>query len=45
MAAITRNMSTLLNGQQVDDRAFRADVDRLVAGVKAAQKKAALSAR
>jgi AhpD family alkylhydroperoxidase len=45
MAAITRNMSTLLNGQQVDDRTFRADVDRLVAGVKAAQKKAALSAR
>lgn len=46
MAAITRNMSTLLNGQQVDERAFRADVDRLVAGVKAAQKKtAAVSAR
>ncbi len=46
MAAITRNMSTLLNGQQVDERAFRADVDRLVAGARAAQKKtAAVSAR
>ena len=41
MAAITRNMSTLLNGQQVDERGFRADVDRLVAGVKAAQRKSA----
>jgi AhpD family alkylhydroperoxidase len=45
MAAITRNMSTLLNGQQVDERGFRADVDRLVAGVKAAQRKAALAER
>lgn len=45
MAAITRNMSTLLNGRQVDERAFRADVDRLVARVKAAQKKAALTAK
>jgi AhpD family alkylhydroperoxidase len=45
MAAITRNMSTLLNGQQVDERGFRSDVDRLVAGVKAAQKKAALTAK
>jgi AhpD family alkylhydroperoxidase len=41
MAAITRNMSTMLNGDQVDERAFRADVARLVSGVKAAQKKAA----
>jgi AhpD family alkylhydroperoxidase len=41
MAALTRNMSTLLNGNQVDERAFKADVSRLVAGVKAAQKKAA----
>jgi AhpD family alkylhydroperoxidase len=45
MAAITRNMSTLLNGQRVDERAFRADVDRLVAGVKAAQKKALTAKR
>jgi len=44
MAAITRNMSTLLNGQQIDERGFRADVDRLVSGAKAAQKKAALTA-
>jgi AhpD family alkylhydroperoxidase len=41
MAAITRNMSTMLNGDQVDERGFHADVARLVAGVKAAQKKAA----
>jgi AhpD family alkylhydroperoxidase len=41
MAAITRNMSTLLNGQQVDEKAFDADIDRLVSGVKAAQAKAA----
>jgi AhpD family alkylhydroperoxidase len=41
MAALTRNMSTLLNGGQVDERVFKADVSRLVANVKAAQKKAA----
>ncbi|MEO8184015.1 MAG: carboxymuconolactone decarboxylase family protein [Deltaproteobacteria bacterium] len=40
MAAITRNMSTMLNGQQTDERAFHADIDRLVNGVKAAQAKA-----
>ncbi len=45
MAAITRNMSTLLNGLMIDERGFRADIDRLVAGVKAAQKKAALAQR
>lgn len=39
MAAITRNMSTILNGQQIDEAGYRADVDRLVAGVKAAQRK------
>jgi len=39
MAAITRNMSTLLNGQQVDMAGFRADVDRIVSSVKAAQRK------
>lgn len=44
MAAITRNMSTMLNGQQVDEQGFRADVDRLVSGAKAAQKKAAAPA-
>jgi AhpD family alkylhydroperoxidase len=41
MAAITRNLSTILNGQQNDERVFEADINRLVAGVKAAQKKVA----
>jgi AhpD family alkylhydroperoxidase len=41
MAALTRNLSTLINGNQVDERAFKADISRLVANVKAAQKKAA----
>lgn len=41
MSAITRNMSTMLNGGQVEERAFKGDISRLVAGVKAAQKKAA----
>jgi AhpD family alkylhydroperoxidase len=41
MAAITRNMSTLLNGHQVDMRAFKSDVDRIVSNVKAAQRSAA----
>ena len=41
MAAITRNMSTLLNGQQTDERQFNADIARLVNGAKAAQKLAA----
>jgi AhpD family alkylhydroperoxidase len=45
MAAITRNMSTVLNGRLVDENRFRADVDRLVAGVKAAQKKVAVNKR
>ncbi len=39
MAAITRNMSTLLNGMSVDERRFKADIDRIVATVKAAQKR------
>lgn len=41
MAAITRNMSTLLNGALTDENTFRADVQRLVNGAKAAAKKAA----
>ena len=41
MAAITRNMSTLLNGLQVDEAVFRGDVEKLVAGAKAAAKKSA----
>jgi AhpD family alkylhydroperoxidase len=44
MAAITRNMSTMLNGGQTDMKAFRADVAKLVAGVKAAQRAAAKAA-
>ena len=40
MAAITRNMSTMLNGQQIDEKGFNSDIDRLVNGVKAAQAKA-----
>jgi AhpD family alkylhydroperoxidase len=39
MAALTRNMSTLLNGMQVDEPQFRRDVDRLVKGAQAAAKK------
>jgi AhpD family alkylhydroperoxidase len=39
MAAITRNMSTLLNGMLIDERRFDRDIDRIVATVKAAQKK------
>lgn len=41
MAAITRNLSTMLNGQQNDESVFEADINRLVAGAKAAQKKVA----
>jgi hypothetical protein len=37
-------MSKLLNGQQTDEATFRADVNRLVAGVKAAAKKTAMAA-
>jgi AhpD family alkylhydroperoxidase len=39
MAALTREMSTYLNGQQADEAQFRKDVDRLVKGAKAAAKK------
>jgi AhpD family alkylhydroperoxidase len=41
MAAITRNLSTMLNGQQTEDRVFNADIDRLVNGAKSASKKVA----
>jgi AhpD family alkylhydroperoxidase len=41
MASLTRNMSTLLNGLQVDEGQFRRDVDRLVRGAKAAAAKRA----
>ena len=40
MAAFTRQMSTLLNGMQVDEPQFRRDVDRLVRGARAAAAKA-----
>jgi AhpD family alkylhydroperoxidase len=39
MASLTRSMSTVLNGMQVDEPQFRRDVDRLVKGAKAAAKK------
>jgi len=42
MASLTRSMSTLLNGLQIDEAQFRRDVDRLVKGATAAAK---LSAR
>lgn len=45
MAAITRNMSTLLNGQQTDEAGFAADIKRLVAGAKAAQKHASATTK
>jgi AhpD family alkylhydroperoxidase len=44
MAALTRNMSTMLNGLQVDEAGFRRDVDRLVKGAKAAAKHASTTA-
>jgi AhpD family alkylhydroperoxidase len=40
MASVVRHWSTLLNGLQIDEVGFRKDVDRIVAGVKAKQKKA-----
>jgi AhpD family alkylhydroperoxidase len=39
MAALTRNMSTMLNGLQVDEGQFRKDVDKLVKNVTAAAAK------
>jgi len=39
MASLTREMSTLLNGMQIDETQFHRDVDRLVKGAKAAAKK------
>ena len=39
MASLTRELSTMLNGMQVDESQFRKDVDRLVKGAKAAAKK------
>ena len=39
MASLTRDLSTLLNGMQVDEAQFRRDVDKVVKGAKAAAKK------
>ena len=38
MASLTRDMSTLLNGLQIDEPQFRRDIDHLVKGAKAAAK-------
>jgi AhpD family alkylhydroperoxidase len=39
MAAVTRQGSTLLNGLQVDKVQFRKDLNRIIAGARAAAKK------
>jgi AhpD family alkylhydroperoxidase len=44
MAAFTRDMSTLLNGMQVDEAQFRKDIDRLVKGAQATAKASAKTA-
>jgi AhpD family alkylhydroperoxidase len=40
MGAYTRNVSTLLNGLEIDEPQFRRDIDRLVKGARAAADKA-----
>jgi len=46
LASFTRDMSTMLNGMQVDEAQFKRDVDRLVRNAKAAAKKdAAIASR
>jgi AhpD family alkylhydroperoxidase len=44
MASLTRELSTLLNGMQVDEGQFRRDIDKVVKGAKAAAKKSAATA-
>jgi AhpD family alkylhydroperoxidase len=39
MASLTRDLSTMLNGMQVDEAQFRKDIDRIVKGAKEAAKK------
>jgi len=39
MASLTRTMSTLLNGLQIDEAQYRRDIHRLVEGAQAAAKK------
>jgi hypothetical protein len=41
MASLTRNLSTLLNGMQSDEVAFKQDIGKIVSGAR----KAALSTR
>jgi AhpD family alkylhydroperoxidase len=38
MASLTRDLSTMLNGMQVDEPQFRRDIDHLVKGAKASAK-------
>jgi AhpD family alkylhydroperoxidase len=45
MASLTRDLSTLLNGMQVDEGQFRRDVDRIVKGATAAAKKVHTASR
>jgi AhpD family alkylhydroperoxidase len=39
MASLTRDLSTMLNGMQVDEPQFRKDIERIVKGAAAAAKK------
>jgi AhpD family alkylhydroperoxidase len=45
MASLTRELSTMMNGLQVDEPQFRRDVERLVKGAKAAKKNPATAQR
>jgi AhpD family alkylhydroperoxidase len=45
MAAFTRNMSTMLNGLEVDEPQFRRDIDKVVKNAGAAKKAATTAAR
>jgi AhpD family alkylhydroperoxidase len=45
MASLTRSMSTLLNGMQVDETRFRRDLEHLVKNVKATAKQEPLAVR
>lgn len=45
MASLTRSMSTLLNGLQIDEGQYRRDIDRLVKGAQAAAKTKATAER
>jgi AhpD family alkylhydroperoxidase len=45
MASLTRELSTMLNGLQIDEAQFKRDVDRLVKGAKAGKKNPATAQR